>query len=89
MAQNKRQRGLFGWLQVVGLFALQKGLLDSVAPEDVPGRLTEAIEFLRRYHPSILQEIASTKSLDPTAEGTLEAVLTLPCKPIGASMLMG
>ncbi|KAK9829697.1 hypothetical protein WJX72_007407 [[Myrmecia] bisecta] len=57
--------------QVVCLYALQKGLLDTVKPSEVAGRLEEATFHLRRHQSQLLSDIAASQQLTPATEDKL------------------
>ncbi|GMH44862.1 hypothetical protein BSKO_12814 [Bryopsis sp. KO-2023] len=62
--------------QVLGLLALNSGLMESISPENVPESLQAMIEFVKTSAPELITELASVEMLTEA----LKAKLLKQCK---------
>ena len=62
-------------LQVVQLYALQKGFFDQYTRDDVQASVEATVQSLKQTHPDALARIKRTHSLGPMAEAVLKAAL--------------
>jgi len=64
-------------VQVAILFALHNGFFRNldVSPSNVPLRLSIFVQSLRRQHPEVLRNIASTQQLTEEAKAALKQAL--------------
>lgn len=66
-------------LQVVQLYALQKGYLDNESPDTVQEAVTKVVRAIRQGYPDALERIRRTQCLGPMAEAVLKAALIDVC----------
>lgn len=79
--------------QVVMLYALQRGFLEAVAPQEANGALDRLLTTLRQTAPGMLERIAASRELseedEAELEGTLDVLSTLlKTKGIAESALL-